>query len=101
MVRGGRHRCCGALLTVRVRRVHRRCSWGGGSTIKPQVMAACPPFAYPTLERALGKDFELVPVNNLADAQALLERNRDWAMVICGVYFDESRMYELLDYART
>ena len=22
-------------------------------------------------------------------------------MVICGVYFDESRMYELLDYVRT
>jgi hypothetical protein len=73
----------------------------GATAVKPQVLAACPPFAYPTLERALGKDLELLPVSTLADAEAMLGRNRDLAMVICGVHFDESRMYELLRYAHS
>jgi hypothetical protein len=88
------------LATASSRKVSRALS-RGTTTVKPQVLAACPPFAYPTLERALGKDVELLPVSTLTDAEAVLGRNRDLAMVICGVHFDESRMYDLLRYARS
>ena len=69
--------------------------------VKPQALTPCPPFAYPTLERALGADLELIPVTTLADAVGMLERNRDLSVVICGVHFDESRMYDLLRCVRS
>ena len=69
--------------------------------VKQTALAACPPFAYPTLERALGADFELIPVTTMADAVGVLERNRDLSVVICGVYFDESRMHDLLRCVRS
>ena len=69
--------------------------------VKPQALTPCPPFAYPTLERALGADLELIPVTTLADAVGMLERNRDLSVVICGVHFDESRMYDLLRWVRS
>ena len=69
--------------------------------VKPTALAACPPFAYPTLERALGADLELIPVITMADAVRVLERTRDLSVVICGVYFDESRMHDLLRCVRS
>ena len=69
--------------------------------VKPTALAACPPFAYPTLERALGADLELIPVTTMADAVRVLERNGDLSAVICGVYFDESRMHDLLRCVRS
>ena len=69
--------------------------------VKPTAVGACPPFAYLTLERALGADLELIPVTTMADAVRVLERNRDLSVVICGVYFDESRMHDLLRCVRS
>jgi DNA-binding NarL/FixJ family response regulator len=68
-------------------------------TPKPRILAACPPFAWPTIERVLGAHGDIVFVNSLDAARAALRTNREIAMVVCGVHFDESRMYELLEYA--
>ncbi|HEY5896593.1 MAG TPA: hypothetical protein VIV54_03455 [Burkholderiales bacterium] len=76
------------------------CRAGEGATNKPQVLAACPPFAFPTLERVLGPYLDLVFVNTLLLAQEALKNNPRLELIICGVHFDESRMYELLDHAR-
>lgn len=61
---------------------------GESATNKPQVLAACPPFAFPTLERVLGLD--LVFVNTLLLAQEALKNNPRLELIICGVHFDES-----------
>jgi thiamine pyrophosphate-dependent acetolactate synthase large subunit-like protein len=37
----------------------------------------------------------------MADAIRVLERNGDLSVVICGVYFDESRMHDLLRCVRS
>ncbi len=67
---------------------------------KPRILAACPRLGLRTLERIFAGHAELVFVNTLAGARDVLAANGDIAMVICSVHFDESRMYELLDYAR-
>jgi len=42
----------------------------------------------------------LIPTHTVIEAVALLEINADIAMIICTVYFDESRMFDLLRFAR-
>ena len=54
----------------------------------------------PTLDRVLSAHVDLTFVNSLNAARDALRTNLDLAMVICGVHFDESRMYDLLDYAQ-
>ncbi len=66
----------------------------------PQILAACPPFALPRLQAALGVDARLVPATSMEEAQKTLQANPEIALILCGVHFDESRMYDLLDYAR-
>jgi len=67
--------------------------------VKRRVLVACPPFALATLERALAPYADLIFVNTLATARAQLSLHPDVAMVVCGVHFDESRMFDLLQYA--
>ena len=66
----------------------------------PKILAACPPFALPTLERVLGGYVHLVPAATLGAAQSILSTDRRITLIVCGVHFDESRMYDLLRYAR-
>jgi hypothetical protein len=66
----------------------------------PNVLAACPPFALPTLHKVLGAYVRFVPVASLEAAKTALASNPRIALVLCGVHFDESRMYELLQHAR-
>jgi hypothetical protein len=54
----------------------------------------------PTLERALGAHMDFTFVNSLNAARDVVRTNPDLAMIICGVHFDESRMYDLLDFSR-
>jgi len=68
--------------------------------VKPQVLAACPDFALPIIERSLGPDVELVVASRLESAQRIVAGNHDLRLVLCGVHFDESRMYDLLRYTR-
>jgi len=66
----------------------------------PQVLAAFPPFALDTVASILGAHVELRMVTTLRAACAELEENPAIALVLCGVHFDESRMYDLLRYVR-
>jgi hypothetical protein len=66
-----------------------------------KVLAAFPSKAIPTLERILGGHVGLLPVHSLPHTQALLQSNADnISLVVCGVHFDESRMFDLLRYVR-
>ena len=65
----------------------------------PGILAACPTFALPTLERAVGGYVRVVPAASLDAAKSILETDRRIALIVCGVHFDESRMYDLLRYA--
>jgi len=67
----------------------------------PRALAAFPPFALELAERVLANDLELVPVKTMADAVNALAAHSDFRVVLCGVHFDESRMYDLLQHVRT
>jgi hypothetical protein len=63
-------------------------------------LVACPPLAFAIIERVLGPYAELTFVNRLPTARTQLAAHADIAMVVCGVHFDESRMFDLLRYAQ-
>jgi hypothetical protein len=66
-----------------------------------KVLAAFPSLAIPSLERVLGGYVGFLPVHSLSQAKALLQSNADRiSLVVCGVHFDESRMFDLLRYVR-
>jgi hypothetical protein len=67
---------------------------------KPQVLAAFPPPALAKVAEILGAHVELVAVSSMAQACERLANQRDLALVLCGVHFDDSRMYDLLRYVR-
>jgi hypothetical protein len=67
---------------------------------RPHVLAAFPPFALERVIRIFGGSFALVPVTSFDAAQEKLKTNPHVALVLCGVHFDESRMYDLLRYVR-
>jgi DNA-binding NtrC family response regulator len=50
--------------------------------------------------RALGEYAQLVAVATYAEAVAELRANKAIDLVICGIYFDEIRMFDLLRYVR-
>ena len=64
------------------------------------VLVACPPFAFPTVEKALGSYVNLLPVNSLDAAKHALQTMPSIAAIVCGIYFDQARMYELLRYCK-
>jgi hypothetical protein len=66
---------------------------------KPRVLTACRPLAVRTLKSILTRHADLMFVHSLAGAKDVLIANPDIEMAICGVHFDGSRMYELLEYA--
>jgi hypothetical protein len=56
--------------------------------------------AIPTLERVLAGRASLLPVYTLDDAMALLRCDDRIDLVVGGMHFDESRMFDLLRYVR-
>ena len=64
------------------------------------VLAACPRVALPTLERVLDGRAALLPVHTLEDAIALLACDERIELVVAGMHFNESRMFDLLRYVR-
>jgi hypothetical protein len=50
--------------------------------------------------RILGESAALVPVMSFDAAQEKLRTNPRISLILCGVHFDESRMYDLLRYVR-
>jgi hypothetical protein len=54
----------------------------------------------PFVETVLGGVVSLVPIHRFDDASEMLRSECDLALILCGVHFDESRMYDLLRLAR-
>lgn len=67
---------------------------------KPQVLAAFPPSALTKVEEIFGAHVDLVAVGSMAEACERLANQPGVALVLCGVHFDESRMYDLLRHVR-
>jgi hypothetical protein len=63
--------------------------------MKPAILLAMRPQAVVPVQRAIGQYAELVAVSKYEDAVARL-RERDFDLVICGIYFEETRMFDLV-----
>jgi PleD family two-component response regulator len=67
---------------------------------KPRVLLAARPVARQPFREAIGADAELVEVETLEEALKQLKNRDEPQIVCCTVYFDESRMFELLRWVR-
>ncbi len=65
-----------------------------------KVLAAMRPEGAVAVERALGGYVELVTAHTFDDAMKRLQQRGDIALVLCGIYFEETRMFELLRTAK-
>ena len=63
---------------------------------RPRVLAAAPPPALPFLDEALGAHVELVACHELEEAKRRLGEAPGVDLVLCGVYFDRSGIFDLL-----
>ena len=68
--------------------------------MKPVILAAVRPQGAVAVRRALGEYADVVPVYEYGDAIAALRARRDIALVLCGVFFDETRAFDLLRFVR-
>jgi hypothetical protein len=68
--------------------------------VKPVILAAVRPQGAVAVRRALGEYADVVPVYEYGDAVAALRARRDIALVLCGVFFDETRAFDLLRFVR-
>jgi hypothetical protein len=67
--------------------------------MRKSILLAVAPAATATLTSILEADFALTVSTTLADARERLRPTRI-DLVLCGLYFDESRMFDLLRYAK-
>jgi hypothetical protein len=63
------------------------------------LVAVVPP-ALADLQRMLSEYADLMPVYRLEDAVRLVESDAQFDAILCGVHFDESRMFDLLTCVR-
>ena len=64
------------------------------------ILVAVRPRANDTLAAALASEFALTFCQSVAQAQSQLAR-RHFDLILCGVNFDESRMFDLLHHAKS
>ncbi len=64
-----------------------------------KILAAMRPEGVVAVERALGRYVEVVPVYTFEDAVRRLQPH-DINLILCGMYFDETRMFDLLRLAK-
>jgi hypothetical protein len=69
-------------------------------TTRPTVLAALPSPALPFLEKAVGGYVNLLRTHSYDDAVRQLRANNTIGAVVCGAYFDESRMFDLLHWVK-
>jgi len=67
---------------------------------KPRVLLAARPVARQPFHAALGGDAEIVEAETLDEAVQALSKPDEPKLVCCTVYFDESRMFDLLRWAK-
>lgn len=65
-----------------------------------KVLAAMRPEGAVAVERALGRYVEVVPVYTFEDALKQLNGSDGLGLILCGMYFAETRMFDLLRLAR-
>jgi hypothetical protein len=65
-----------------------------------KVLAAMRQEGVVAVERALGRYVDIVPAHSYAEAVARLEAGGNISLILCGMYFDETRMFDLLRYAK-
>jgi hypothetical protein len=63
---------------------------------KPHVLAAFPVPALLYVEKTLGSYVQLIPAHTFEHAVRCLREDHSIALVTCGVFFDESRMFDLM-----
>ena len=71
-----------------------------GTAHKKNILVAVRPRGATRLANALASDFALTFCHSLAQAQSLLANDR-FDLIVCGVNFDESRMFDLLKHAKS
>lgn len=67
----------------------------------PRILAALRPEGIVAVERALGQFATLVPVHAYDEAVRRLDSADDIDLVLCGIYFAQTRMFDLLRYVRS
>lgn len=67
---------------------------------RPRVLCAIRPEGAVAVERAVGRYVEVVPVYTYDDAMRRLESDADIKLILCGMYFAQTRMFDLLRAAR-
>ena len=67
---------------------------------KPVILAGVRPQGGVAVRRALGEYAEVVPVYEYEEAVATLRARRDVDLVLCGVFFNETRAFDLLRLVR-
>lgn len=65
----------------------------------PQILLAAAAVSVEPLTRALGDRYQCQHVSTMFQAKALLEQPCD--LIVCGLYFDDSRMFDLLRHAKS
>ena len=63
---------------------------------KQKVLAALRPEAVVSVERALGQYVEVVPVHSFEEATRVLAVTVDFDLVLCGIYFGQTRMFDFM-----
>lgn len=71
-----------------------------GAIRKNSILVAVRPRASVMLANALACDFALTICQSLSEAQSQLARSH-FDLILCGVNFDESRMFDLLHHAKS
>ena len=67
---------------------------------KPRILAAVRPQGGVAVRRALGEYAEVTPVYTYDEALAALRGKSDFDLVLCGVFFNETRALDLLRFVR-
>ena len=67
---------------------------------KPQVLAAFTRHIVPHLERMVGHYVDVISARTVEEALRRLQEDQSIALVLCGVYFDGSRMFELMRHVK-
>src|SRR5260221_14667041 len=67
---------------------------------KQAVLAAVSLSALVGVHRAMDEHVRLIPIHTVVEAVGLLQTNADIAMITCTAYLHESRMFQLLPFAR-
>jgi hypothetical protein len=65
-----------------------------------KVLAAMRQEGAVAVERALGRYVEVVPAYTFDDAVRRLQGRHEISLVLCGLYFDETRMFDLLRFVK-